>query len=57
MGIAYLVLVVLTLLSPNLLGIFDYPVNGLDHLFHLAVGAACVGVGWLGRSAATPQKI
>ena len=28
-GIAYLVLVVLTLLSPNLLSIFDYPVNGL----------------------------
>jgi hypothetical protein len=56
-GIAYLVLVPLTLLSPTLLGIFNYPVNGLDHLFHLAVAAACIGVGWLGRSAAVPQKV
>jgi hypothetical protein len=57
MGIAYVALVVLTLLSPNLLGIFNYPANGLDHVFHLAVGAACIGVGWLGRSAAMSQRI
>ena len=51
-GIGYLVFVLLTLISPNLLGIFNYPVNGLDHLLHLAVGAACIGVGWFGRSTA-----
>jgi hypothetical protein len=49
-GVLYLVILVLTIINGNLFGILNYPVNGLDHVLHLAVGVASIGVGVMGRS-------
>jgi len=52
-GATYLVIVLLTLLSPNLFGVLGpspgYDVNALDQVLHLAVGAVGVGVGITAR--------
>ena len=53
LGAFYLVMVLLTLLSPNLFGILGpspgYNVNALDHVLHLALGIASVAVGVIAR--------
>jgi len=53
LGVVYLVFVVLTILSPNLFGILNYPVNGVDHLIHAAIGVVSIAIGYLGRSRRT----
>jgi hypothetical protein len=50
-GAAYLLLFGLTVASPNLLGIFDVPVNLADHVLHAGVGTVTVIIGWLARNA------
>jgi hypothetical protein len=56
-GVLYLVIVVLTLLSPNLFGILGpspgYNVNLPDRLLHLAIGGATIAIGVLARRALT----
>jgi len=53
LGILYLVVVILTILSPNLFGILGpspgYNVSLLGHILHLAVGLASVAVGVIAR--------
>jgi hypothetical protein len=52
-GVLYLVVLLLTIVSPNLFGILGpspgYNVNGPDHALHLALGAVSVGVGLVAR--------
>ena len=52
-GVLYLVVVLLTLLSPNLFGVLGpspgYNVSTLDHVLHLAVGVVSIGVGVTAR--------
>jgi hypothetical protein len=50
LGILYLVFLVLTILSPNLFGILNYPVNGVDHVIHAAIGVISIAIGYLGRT-------
>ena len=50
-GVLYALILVLTLVSPNLFGILNYPVNTLDHLLHAVIAVASIGVGWWARSA------
>jgi hypothetical protein len=50
LGVVYLVFLVLTILSPNLFGILNYPVNGVDHLIHAAIGVITIAIGYLGRA-------
>jgi hypothetical protein len=49
LGIFYLATGVLSLLSADLLGIYDAPTSGIDQLAHLMLGLAAVVIGWLGR--------
>jgi len=48
-GVLYLVILVLTILSPNLFGILGpspgYNVSGLDHVLHVAIGLVSIAVG------------
>jgi hypothetical protein len=57
-GVLYLLILVLTIISPNLFGILgsspDHDVNPLDHGLHLVVGVASIGVGWLARAGRKP---
>ena len=49
-GVLYALIVVLTLVSGNLFGILNYPVNTLDHVLHAVIAVASIGVGWWARS-------
>ena len=53
LGILYLVVVLLTFLSPNLFGILGpspgYNVNAMGHVLHLVVGLLSVAVGVIAR--------
>lgn len=49
LGIFYLVTGGLSLISSDLLGIYDAPTSGIDQLAHLMLGLAAVVIGWLGR--------
>jgi hypothetical protein len=53
-GALYLAIVVLTLISPDLFGILNYDVNGLDQVLHTAVGVVSIVVGVLGRGRTLP---
>jgi hypothetical protein len=49
-GALYVAVFVLTLVSPNLFGLLGYPVNIADHILHLGLAVASIGVGWYERS-------
>jgi hypothetical protein len=52
-GVLYAVVLVVTLISPNLFGLFQYGVNVGDHLLHAALAVVSLGIGWMARSSAT----
>ena len=49
LGVFLLASGLLSLLSADLLGIYDAPASGLDQLAHLALGIAAIVIGWSGR--------
>jgi hypothetical protein len=52
-GALYIVILVLTFVSPNLFGILgnaSYNVNMPDHLLHAALGVASIAVGYMARN-------
>jgi hypothetical protein len=49
LGIFFLASGVLSLLSSDLLGIYDAATSGFDQLGHLLLGVAAIVIGWLGR--------
>ena len=52
-GALYIVILVLTFVSPNLFGILgnaSYNVNAADHLLHAALGVASIAVGYMARN-------
>lgn len=50
-GVAYALVLVLTLVSPTLFGLFgDAPVNVADHVLHLALAGASIAVGYMARN-------
>jgi hypothetical protein len=49
LGIFFLVTGVLSLVSSDLLGLYDAPTSGIDQLAHLLLGVATIVVGWMGR--------
>jgi hypothetical protein len=49
LGVFFLVTGLLSLLSSDLLGLYDAPTSGLDQLAHLLLGVASLVIGWLGR--------
>jgi hypothetical protein len=54
-GVLYAAVFVLLLISPNLFGILGgdaYKVNIADHVLHLGLAVASLGVGWYVRSGA-----
>jgi hypothetical protein len=56
-GILYLIVLVGTLVSPNLFGILGdnrYNVSTFDHVLHLVLAVAAIGVGWWAR---TPERL
>ncbi len=49
LGVILLVTGLLSLISGDLLGLYDAPASGLDQLGHLLLGIAAVVIGWMGR--------
>lgn len=49
LGVFLLATGVLSLVSSDLLGIYDAPTSGLDQLGHILLGVAAIVVGWTGR--------
>jgi len=49
LGIFLLATGVLSLVSSDLLGIYDAPTSGFDQLGHILLGIAAIVVGWTGR--------
>src|SRR3954470_2926946 len=49
-GIVYALVLVLTLVDPNMFGLLQYPVNALDHALHLVLAVASIAVGWMARN-------
>lgn len=58
-GVLYAVVLVATLLSPNLFGLLGdnrYNVNTLDHVLHLALAVLSIGIGWWARGGAGDMR-
>jgi len=51
-GVLYAVVLVVTILSPNLFGLFEYNVNAGDHALHAAIAVISLAVGWMARNSA-----
>lgn len=49
LGAAFLVSGLLSLLSADLLGLYDATTSGFDQLGHILLGSAAIVIGWLGR--------
>ena len=49
LGLFYLATGVLSLISSDLLGVYDAPTSGIDQLAHMLLGVAALVVGWMGR--------
>ena len=45
----YLVVFVVTILSPNLFGIFSVPVNTIDHVIHIGLAVVILALGYMAR--------
>ena len=51
-GVLYVVVLLGTLVSPNLFGLLgpaQYNVNTMDHVLHLVLAVASIGIGWWAR--------
>ena len=48
-GLAYALLLVLTVASPRLVGLLDEPVNLACNVLHAGVAVVSIAVGWLAR--------
>ena len=54
-GVLYVVIFVACLVSPNLFGLFDIPVNATDHGLHAGLAVVSLALGYMARnSAMTP---
>ena len=49
LGIFFLASGLLSVLTLDLIGLYDAPTSGLDQLAHLLLGLAAVVIGWMGR--------
>jgi len=49
LGIFYVATGLLSLLSADLIGLYDAPTSGFDQLAHLLLGVAAIVIGWMGR--------
>ena len=49
-GVLYAVILVLTLVSPNLFGILNYGVNTMDHVLHAVLAVGSLAIGWWARN-------
>jgi hypothetical protein len=49
LGVFYLVTGLLSLISADLVGLYDAPTSGFDQLAHLLLGLSAVVIGWMGR--------
>jgi hypothetical protein len=50
-GVVYAVVLILTILSPTLFGLFaDAEVNIADHILHLVLAVGSIAVGWMARN-------
>jgi hypothetical protein len=50
-GVVYALVLILTIVSPTLFGLFaDAPVNVADHILHLVLALGSIGVGWMARN-------
>ena len=56
-GALYGLVLVGTLVSPDLFGILEHPVNAADHVLHVLLTAAPILVGWLARSELTEHDV
>ena len=52
-GVVYALVLVLTLVSQDMFGLLEHPVNTADHLLHAGLAVASIGVGWWARNEAT----
>ena len=50
LGVFFLATGVLSLVSSDLVGLYDEPTSGFDQLGHLLLGVAAIVIGWMGRS-------
>ncbi len=53
LGAAFIGLMMLTIASPNLFGLFDVEVNIADHVLHAGLAVVSIVVGWLARGGRT----
>ncbi len=51
LGAGYGLVLLLTLVDPDAFGLLQHPVNAADHVLHVALTVAFLGVGWMARSA------
>jgi hypothetical protein len=49
LGVVFLGSGLLSLLSADLVGLYDAPTSGFDQLGHILLGAAAIVIGWMGR--------
>ena len=49
LGIFYVATDLLSLVTADLIGLYDAPTSGFDQLAHLLLGVAAIVVGWMGR--------
>ena len=52
-GALYLVVFVVTVISPRLFGVFTVPVNTIDHVIHIGLAVVSLGLGYMARGRAT----
>jgi hypothetical protein len=49
LGVFFVVTGSLSLVSSDLVGLYDAPTSGFDQLAHLLLGLAAIVIGWMGR--------
>ena len=49
LGVFFLLTGLLSLVSSDLLGLYDTPTSGFDQLGHVLLGVASIVIGWMGR--------
>ncbi len=49
LGVFYLATGLASLITPDLLGIYDAPTSGFDQLGHVLLGLSAIVIGWMGR--------
>jgi hypothetical protein len=49
LGVFFLATGLLSLVTGDLIGLYDAPTSGFDQLGHLLLGVASIVIGWMGR--------